>query len=59
MAAYDVTRATLVSYKTDIKNMPFLRHFAASVLDGICQDVKLPSLFRSPSQSIKLVLLTT
>ena len=49
LAAYDVTRATLVSYKTDIKNMPFLRRFAASVLDGTCQDVKLPTLFPSPS----------
>ena len=55
LAAYDVTRATLVSYKTDIKNMPFLRRFAASVLDGTCQDVRGPltstaaSLFRSPS----------
>ena len=29
--------------------MQFLRRFVASVLDGTCQDVKLPSLFLSPS----------
>ena len=49
LAAYNVTRAMLVSYKTDIKNMPFLRRFVANVLAGTCEDVKLPTVFISPS----------
>ena len=48
LVAYDVTRATLMSYKADIKSMPFLRRFVASV-DGTCQGVKRPTLFLSPS----------
>ena len=48
MVAYNVTRATLVSYKADIKNMLFLRRFVASVLDGTCQDVKCNKAVRVP-----------
>ena len=36
LSAYDVTRATLVSYKTDIKHMPFLRRFVESVMSNSC-----------------------
>ena len=41
LVACNVPRATLVSYKADIKTMPFLRR----VLDGTCQDVKLSLSF--------------
>ena len=34
LAAYQLTRATLLAYKSGIDSMPFLRRFVASVMTG-------------------------
>ena len=44
LTAYQVTRTTLLAYKTDIQNMPFLRRFVTSVLSGDVTDLRLPTL---------------
>ena len=44
LVTYQVTRATFLDYKADIKNMPFLRRFVASVLSGSVPNLLLPTL---------------
>ncbi len=53
LAAYQVTRATLLDFKAGIQKMPFLRRFVAAVSIGTVPSLHLPTLALPGSQEYR------